>query len=329
MTDNSIDFVLLWVNGDDPAWIEEKNKYIAREETISTRNNSQYRDWGILQYWFRSIERYAPWVRKIHFVTCGHYPEWMNLSHPKLHLVRHVDFIPSKYLPTFSSHPIELNLHRIPDLSNRFVYFNDDMFIVSPMKPRDFFIHGLPRDCAIRNMPMLYDIGHINLNDINLINKAFHFDKLFKQNIWKWFNYRYGLHGLRSVFFLPLIEFTGVKNLHVANAYLKTTFQDVWEKFDSVLDQTCQRKFRSVLDVNQWLFKYWQIVSGEFYPQWLTIGKVMSISNLKLLKKSLKHRSPKLICLQDSDWMSDISSLKEDVRAIFQHCFPEKSSFEL
>ena len=329
MTDNNIDFVLPWVDGNDPVWLSEKNKFVATEETIFSPNNSQYRDWGLLRYWFRSVERYVPWVRKIHFVSFGHYPEWMNLNHPKLHFVRHEDFIPSKYLPTFSSHPIDLNLHRIPGLSDRFVYFNDDIFIVSPMKPSDFFMNGLPRDCAIRNMPMLYDIVHINLNDINLINKAFQFDKQFKKNLWKWFNYRYGLHGLRSLLFLPLIEFSGAKNLHIANAYLKSTYQEVWKRFDSVLDQTCQRRFRSVLDVNQWLFKYWQIVSGTFYPQWLTIGQEMSISDLTLLKKSLKHKSPKLICLQDSDWMPDISSLKEDVQDIFHNEFPEKSSFEL
>ena len=329
MANNDIDFVLPWVDGNDPVWLAEKNKYAASEGTISSSNNSQYRDWGILRYWFRSVELYTPWVRKIHFVSWGHHPEWMNLNHPKLHFVRHSDFIPSQYLPTFSSHSIELNLHRIPDLSDHFVYFNDDIFVVSPMSPDDFFMDGLPRDCAIRNIPMLYDIGHINLNDINLINKAFHFDKQFKQNRLKWFNYRYGLHSLRSLFFLPLVEFSGVKNLHIANAYLKTTFQDVWERFDAVLDQTCQRKFRSVLDVNQWLFKYWQIVSGTFYPQWLTIGKTTNITDLKLLKKCLKHNSPKMICLQDSDWMNDIDPIKEEVKQVFQGVFPQKSSFEL
>ena len=330
MQGSNIDFVLLWVDGDDPAWLEEKGRYEVKEAgSISNNNNRQYRDWGTLRYWFRAVDLYAPWIRKIHFVTWGHYPEWLNLNHPKLNIVRHEEFIPRQYLPTFSSHTIELNIHRIPGLSEHFVYFNDDIFVTSPVKPSDFFVNGLPRDCAIRNFPMLYDIGHNNLNDINLINKEFRFNKQFKENLWKWLNYRYGIHSLRNLFFLPLSEFTGAKNLHLANSYTKATFNEVWDRFGDVLDQTCQRKFKSVLNVNQWLFKYWQIVSGCFYPQWLSVGRTSNIADLKLLKMSLIRHKYKLICLQDCDWMNDISSLKKDVQMVFESALPKKSSFEL
>lgn len=328
MVENEIDFVIAWVDGEDPLWLAEKDLYTPCEESVRNPNNSLYRDWGTLPYWFRSVERYAPWVRKIHFVSWGHYPEWLNLEHPKLNFVRHTDYIPPRYLPTFSSHTIELNLHLIPGLSEHFVYFNDDIFVVSPVKPTDFFHNGLPRDCAIRNIPMLYDIGHINLNDINLINKAFHFDIQFKKHFWKWINYRYGIHCLRSLLFLPFIEFTGAKNLHIANAYNKTTLEAVWDRFYPVLDQTCQRKFRSVLDVNQWLFKYWQLTSGEFFPQWFNFGKTTSITDLELVKKGLTRHSVKLLCLQDCDSVSDIAPLKRDICQVFHDAFPEKSSFE-
>ena len=56
---------------------------------------------------------------------------------------------PEEYLPTFNSHTIEMNLHRIKGLSEQFVYFNDDMFINKPMKPRDFFVHGKPCDTDV------------------------------------------------------------------------------------------------------------------------------------------------------------------------------------
>ena len=329
MGESDIDFVILWVDGNDPVWQNERNKYVTQDDTIDNHNNYQYRDWGTLRYWFRAVERYSPWVRKIHFVTWGHYPEWLDLNNPKLHLVRHEDFIPPEYLPTFSPHAIELNIHRIPGLSEHFVYFNDDMFLVSPVKPTDFFVKGLPRDCAIRNMPMLYDIGHINLNDINLINKAFSFKEQFRKNLGKWFNYRYGFHCLRSLFFLPLVEFTGAKNLHLANAYTKQTFNDVWDRFGTVLDQTCRRKFRSVLNVNQWLFKYWQLVSGEFFPQWIDIGRTSNIGDLKFLRSSLTRHKNKLICLQDCDWMSDINSIKKEVQEVFESVLPDKSQFEI
>lgn len=133
-----IDFVILWVDDQDPIWIEDKNKYKGQQGN-HTNNEVRYRDWQNLKYWFRAVEKYAPWVGKIHFVTCGQKPEWLNINHPKLNLVDHKDYIDEKYLPTFSSHVIELNLHRIPDLTEKFVYFNDDMFLNDYVKPEDFF----------------------------------------------------------------------------------------------------------------------------------------------------------------------------------------------
>jgi hypothetical protein len=41
----------------------------------------------------------------------------------------HRSIIHSRYLPTFNSHAIEGHLYRVPDLSERFIYFNDDMFL--------------------------------------------------------------------------------------------------------------------------------------------------------------------------------------------------------
>ena len=329
MNENAIDFVLIWVDDSDPQWQAERQKYMVEDGRFMNPNNSRYRDWGLLRYWFRCVEKNAPWVRKIHLVTCGHYPEWLNLNHPKLNFVKHDDYIPAKYLPTFSSHPIELNLHRIDGLAEQFVYFYDDLFVLAPVKPTDFFKNGLPRDCALRVFPVVYDIGLINMNDINIINKEFYFKKQFKKNIWKWLNYRYGLSMIRNIIFWHYEYFTGAKVPHLANAFKKSTFEEVWKKYGNTLDNTCQHKFRSPLDVNQWLIKYWQIVSGEFYPRNLNLGKHYYISNTKQLEKDLKNKRTKLVCLAENDEMTDISQLKQEVINIFQQVYPNKSSFEL
>ena len=70
-------------------------------------------------------------------------PKWLNTNHPKLNIVKHSDYIPSQYLPTFNSHTIELNIHRIKGLSEFFVYFNDDMFLTRRAKPTEFFKNNL------------------------------------------------------------------------------------------------------------------------------------------------------------------------------------------
>ena len=91
-------------------------------------------------------EKFAPWVRYVFFITDDQKPEWLNMNHPKLKWIKHTDYIPEEYLPAFSSHVIEWNMHRIEDLSENFVYFNDDMFVIDKTSPEDFFRGGLPCD---------------------------------------------------------------------------------------------------------------------------------------------------------------------------------------
>ena len=130
-----IDFVIMWVDPNDPKWQKEKAKYCPDQDTDGSER--RYRDWDNLKYWFRAVEQNAPWVNKIYFVTEGHIPKWLNLKHPKLKIVKHADFIPKKYLPTFSANPIEMNLFRIKGLSEHFVFFNDDFFLVNKTDPQE------------------------------------------------------------------------------------------------------------------------------------------------------------------------------------------------
>ena len=91
-----IDFVITWVDGQDDVWRKQKASYSHTEEEDDSEE--RYRDWNLLQYWFRGVEEFTPWVRKIHFVTCGHLPTWLNTEHSKLHIVRHEDYIPKEFL---------------------------------------------------------------------------------------------------------------------------------------------------------------------------------------------------------------------------------------
>ena len=185
---DKIDFVMVWVDGSDPEWIREKEKYQPSGGT-DTRN-IRYQDWDNLQYWFRGVEKFAPWVNKIHFITCGHLPQWLNTEHPKLNIVKHSDYIPSEFLPTFSSHPIELNLHRLDSLEEQFVYFNDDTFLTAHVKEDDFFKNSLPCDSYRANavVPLDDKFSSILFNNVKLINKHYSKRKLLKKNLRKWFS---------------------------------------------------------------------------------------------------------------------------------------------
>lgn len=86
-----IDFVIPWVDGNDPDWRNERSKWCIENE--GDHREIRFRDWDNLQYWFRGVEKFAPWVNRIHFITYGHLPPWLNVDHPKINIVRHTDYI--------------------------------------------------------------------------------------------------------------------------------------------------------------------------------------------------------------------------------------------
>lgn len=138
-----IDFVIPWVDDSDPEWQKSFRDYRYHGQQTDDVRNVRYRSWDNLRYWFRGVEKFAPWIDKIHFITCGHVPDWLNLNAPKLHWVKHSDFIPAENLPTFNSNAIHLGLHRIEQLSDHFVLFDDDMFLIDKVEPEHFFRKGL------------------------------------------------------------------------------------------------------------------------------------------------------------------------------------------
>ncbi|WP_180369763.1 stealth family protein, partial [Oenococcus oeni] len=141
--DKTIDFVIDWVNGQDISWQAKRAKYLENKEDASS---ARFRDWGFLKYWFRSVEKNAPWVNKIYLITDNQKPDFLNLNSEKIKIVDHKDFIPDSFLPLFNSNAIEIGMHNIPGLSKQFVFFNDDMFINKKVSPTDFFKNGFPRD---------------------------------------------------------------------------------------------------------------------------------------------------------------------------------------
>ncbi len=329
---NPIDFVIIWVDGADPKWCEEKSKYLPKS-SFEDDKEVRYRDWDNLQYWFRAVEAYTPWVRTIHFVTWGHLPKWLKADHPKLHIVKHEDFIPEEYLPTFNSHTIELNLHRIEGLAEQFVYFNDDMFINVPMKPEDFFKKGLP--CDVFAMDCIYfgkdSAGPYNGNNMTVINKNINKRQMFKQHWRKWFRLRYGLKFIyRTVVLMPWPWFPGFLYQHLPNAFLKTTFLQVWEKEPEILHETCMSKFRSTTNVNQWVMKYWQLATGSFYPRKKNVGRCFHIrKGIEELLETIRTGKDAMICINDTVDTTDFENKKQAVIDAFQIRLKEKSTFEI
>ena len=155
-----IDVVYTWVNHEDPDWLE---LYRAVDSAYSTQNaHASVNNWARFQnrneivYSVWSVKRYAPWIRKIHVVTNCRLPAVLEQDNLVVKVTHEEVFPDSSVLPTFNSRAIESNLHRIPGVAERILYFNDDFFLCQTTLPMDFF----PDSQTVAVFPSKHDIPY-------------------------------------------------------------------------------------------------------------------------------------------------------------------------
>lgn len=143
--DSPIDIVYLWVDGNDSTW--RAKRQVALQQLPSDSNaamarysnvEGRFRDNHELRYSLRALEQFFPQHGHVYIVTDAQAPDWLRPS-DRLTLVDHRDLMPESSLPTFDSGHIESWIHHIPGLSERYFYFNDDVFFGAPVRVEDWF----------------------------------------------------------------------------------------------------------------------------------------------------------------------------------------------
>ena len=324
-----IDFVVTWVDGGDENWLKEKAKYNPYGDTSAQR----YRDWDIFRYWFRGVDKFAPWVRKVHFITWGHLPSWLDTDNPKLHIVKHTDYMPPEYLPCFNSNAIEMNMHRIEGLSEHFVYFNDDMHIIDYVKPTDFFRDGKPVD-MLALQPVIANpdspvMSYTYFNNSNLLCKYFNKYECMKKHRGQFFKIGYPL----KYFVYNLLEtafpmFTGFYDTHGPAPMMLSTFRELWECEGELLDAVSRHRFRTKDDVSQYIFRNWEKLKGNFVPVNLhRKNRYIEVSE-KNADKLIRRQVRPMVCINDSYLEYDFEEKKKSMQDALSSILPDKCSFE-
>ena len=307
-----IDLVYLWVNGEDPEWQKRKSLFTGisyRDDAMDT--NARYKDNGELKYSLRSIDLYAPWIRKIFIVTDNQVPEWLNTNNPKIKIVDHSEILPASVLPTFNSTVIEHALFKIPGLSEQFLYANDDMFINREVSKNDFFAQdGFPI-IRMNRRPFrklwywyLNKIKGKNLNNYNatIRNAAILVEK------------RYG-------------KYIGHKTHHNIDAYLKSDFEDIFETFKDDILPTLHNHIRDDRDIQRNIYSYVPIIKKRGHLKFVTQKNSFRchIEHPHYLK-DLERGNPMLFCINDSQFADE--KAHKDVMEFLSRKFPKKSQFE-
>lgn len=139
-----IDVVYTWVDGNDSEWrktrLQHEMSEGGSERSRDAMSTSRWHDYGTLKLSLRALHQNMPWVRRIFLVTDNHKPEWL-VEDERLTVVNHRDFFADYVaMPTYNSHVIESQLHRIKGLSEHFIYLNDDVIISRRLLKSDFFL---------------------------------------------------------------------------------------------------------------------------------------------------------------------------------------------
>lgn len=335
-----IDVVIPWVDPTDKEWQASKNKFLEDLNNDKVDNSeNRFRDWDNFKYVFRGIDKFMPWVHKIYLITCGQVPDWMNKeADDRLVIVNHSDYIPKEYLPTFSSHPIELNLHRIKELSEHFIYLNDDYFVINETSPEDFFVDGLPCDYALEDpiTPDHKDIfNNILINNMVLLNSHYDRRTVLKEQKKKFYSMCDKKAFITNMCFRPLKRnhFFGLHYSHLASNILKSTIEKVWTENREILEATSSHKFRNADDVNQFIFKNEQYVTGKFHPYNINrFGRAIQLDDtiegaVEDVCRTITDSSYKMICINDCN-IEDFDNTRTKINAALEKILPNPSVWE-
>ena len=136
-----IDAVITWVDG------SESNYKFKLEENLKNKKiiNRQYLQANEIHFCIASIIKFAPFIRKIFIVTDNQKPNLNEVGHlvslNKVEIIDHKEIFRDNMdsLPTFNIRSIDALLFKIKNLSNKFIYFNDDMFLIKETSKEEWF----------------------------------------------------------------------------------------------------------------------------------------------------------------------------------------------
>lgn len=306
-----IDLVYTWVDGNDPLWIAKRKNLSG--STFSNDDSDcvgRYANNDELKYSLRSVERYAPWIHKIYIITDRQIPEWLDISNPKIKIIDHTEIMPAEALPCFNSQVIEHCICNIPDLTEHFLYANDDTFINRYVSPRDFFASdGFPIVRMNRRQHRKLTL----MLKARLLGKKQNSCSKAIQNAAELVKQKYG-------------KYFGCKTHHNIDAYSKSTYLHAREIFDAEINSTLANHFRSDNDIQRNLYSYVALAEHKAHLRYVTRRTSFRLHIEKDNYKKLKRYNPLFFCLNDSEYASDRDRIR--AKDFLERRFPDKSAFE-
>lgn len=298
-----IDLVIPMVFPHDPEWQREYARVLGC--SAGTAANVRFRSWGTEEMLVRCCMKYLPWLRTIHILLAApsQVQPWMETlageprgTLPKVKIVFHREFVPPEVLPCFSSPCIEMFLHRIPELSEQFIYANDDMFPLSPLEPEDFF-RSDGRDGAV-------PCQHFSERAYPANPNIFQRKCMWQQNlVGSTFGRRYTRVWL--------------KNGHGFAPILKSSCEEVWRLYGDEIRRNLSPLKRTDRSANHYIYQLYQLFSGRYVdhePRGRYVGDGVATGSLAAI---IRDPQAGIVCINDNeregDWQRRAAIVRREI----------------
>ena len=278
-----IDYVVPMVFPDDERW---QNGF-ARVNRHFHKDHVRFRSWGTERLLIKLVKKNLPFLRDIIILLARESQKQPWMDEENVRVVYHEDFIPSRFLPTFNSRAIEMFLHRIPIVSDRFLYGNDDMFPVSPLMETDFF-RG--------ETPCIHMVEKPYPTNPNLFHKAC-------------------LNGQNFVasFFGKHYDSVLLKNGHSIAPIPKKTCEKLWEIGGRNIENSIT-PFREIKNYNQYIYAWWHFFSGDYVDKELP-HKYLSVKNtVAEIVNAINTKEAGVVCINDNECAVDCEVYARPIR---------------
>lgn len=293
-----MDIVITYVNGQDPLWLEDYCNAVNRPVLAK-----RFRDWGMLRYLLRGIEKNIPFVRNVFLVVAreSQVPDWVDRERVKV--VLHRDIIPQQFLPVFNSSSIEMFLHRIKGLDEHFVYLNDDFFPVRPCTEETFFengkaVIGMKHRLIVAGNPFRFLVRHSDC----LARKA---------------------AGLSPS---PLY----LQPQHICYSMLKSRCDELFGKMESKICSSVTA-LRDKVNYNIYLYLDYIHYCGDSVDRRIPKKHFsLAVSGLDEICTAIRNPNVDFLCINDVQMTEGkFCRYRDGIISAFEDLFPQKSAYEL
>ena len=316
----NIDMVYTWVDNSDLEWKRKKSKYSNECNESDANADCRYINNDELKYSLRSLEKYANWIDKIYIVTDNQIPEWLNLSNKRIKIVNHTDIMPQDCLPVFNSNAIEHCIVNIPELSEYYLYGNDDMFFANYVEP-NYFYHkdGYPY-CRFSNK--------YESNNNFYVQMCKYTDGLIEKKFGKSLK-MFAHHNINA------FRKSDVKNCaKLFNEEINNTISSRFREADNV-EQTIYLNYalaikhghyRGICRLDMFLPFYKNKTYNYFAKKYQPDSLYLSPHDRQLFELLKHNKKIGLFCINDGENISNEERIF--AKNFLQEMFPQKSSFE-